>query len=519
MRRSLWARVALIGGLCLVAATATAQWTPVVPGIDYRAHRLESPPNDVFVTRMDRTSTSVIVDAALANGRIGQPGSAWNTETVPAQVARYDGAFGFWGRETARYRYRVVAAINGNGFSTANGFPDSAMAIGGALVKRTYGPTSSEAANAMGFLYKMGGTAPTPGTPYMAGNAGLPADPSKNRLSFPDGNWMRFHALNDTPRTNSVIVYTHHFGATTPAATGTLEIVVQTENHAPLRILPWSNFVRGTAREIRAGSSGQTPIPFDGYVLVASGSAATELAARVTAVGAEVRLSQEVADSSGVDWTNMYTAMGPMWGVILRNGAKPSTTSTSYTTDIHPRTAVAYSAQYIYFVVVDGRSARSSGMTLSALADYCRDELGATDAVNNDGGGSSTMWVDGSVRNVPSDGSLRAVANALMMIQLEPREQAIDLRPGTTARTRTPGTTLSLRTGPGLHFHTLVALPDSTMVTIQPHTLNGLRAQTIAGQPSYWWLVTTPDNRTGWVARQFLEPPATATTSAGWSAY
>ena len=41
-------------------------------------------------------------------------------------------------------------------------------------------------------------------------------------------------------------------------------------------------------------------------------------------------------------------------------------------------------------------------------------ELGATDAVNLDGGGSSTMWVQGpGVVNVPSDGSQRVVANHL----------------------------------------------------------------------------------------------------------
>ena len=96
-------------------------------------------------------------------------GVAWNTEQIASQAARYDGAFGYWGRTTARYRYKVVAAINGTGFSMANGCPDSAMAIGGALVKRTFGDTGVENGG-MGFLYKLGSSAPTPGTPYLGGD-------------------------------------------------------------------------------------------------------------------------------------------------------------------------------------------------------------------------------------------------------------------------------------------------------------------------------------------------------------
>jgi hypothetical protein len=80
-----------------------------------------------------------------------------------------------------------------------------------------------------------------------------------------------------------------------------------------------------------------------------------------------------------------------------------------------PRTAVARLVDgKVLFIVVDGRSAASRGVTLSELADVLLN-LGATDAVNLDGGGSSAMVVNGAVVNVPSDGAQRAVPSVLMI--------------------------------------------------------------------------------------------------------
>ncbi len=81
----------------------------------------------------------------------------------------------------------------------------------------------------------------------------------------------------------------------------------------------------------------------------------------------------------------------------------------------HPRTAFGFSQnrRTLYLLVVDGRTSVSIGMTLSQLADLMKG-LGAYDAVNFDGGGSTTMWIRGNgVVNAPSDGSERVVANHL----------------------------------------------------------------------------------------------------------
>lgn len=69
---------------------------------------------------------------------------------------------------------------------------------------------------------------------------------------------------------------------------------------------------------------------------------------------------------------------------------------------LQPRTAVGVMApNQLLFVVVDGRSTGySTGVTLPELAQIMLD-LGATAAYNIDGGGSSTMYFNGSLVNKP----------------------------------------------------------------------------------------------------------------------
>jgi uncharacterized protein (TIGR03382 family) len=83
----------------------------------------------------------------------------------------------------------------------------------------------------------------------------------------------------------------------------------------------------------------------------------------------------------------------------------------------NPRTAVGMSQdkKKLIIAVVDGRSSASLGMTCTELGTLMKG-LGAYDAMNFDGGGSSTMYVQGAgVVNTPSDGSERVVGNHLAL--------------------------------------------------------------------------------------------------------
>lgn len=73
-------------------------------------------------------------------------------------------------------------------------------------------------------------------------------------------------------------------------------------------------------------------------------------------------------------------------------------------------------------VTVNGRQPGVSvGMTLEELAELMI-ELGAVDAMNLDGGGSTTMVIRDRVLNIPSDGTERPVSNAIVIITPESRE-------------------------------------------------------------------------------------------------
>lgn len=70
----------------------------------------------------------------------------------------------------------------------------------------------------------------------------------------------------------------------------------------------------------------------------------------------------------------------------------------------NPRTAIGIIDDLHYvFVVSDGRTDESAGLSLSQLADFMQG-LGVTTAYNLDGGGSSTMYFNGQIINNPTSG-------------------------------------------------------------------------------------------------------------------
>ena len=115
---------------------------------------------------------------------------------------------------------------------------------------------------------------------------------------------------------------------------------------------------------------------------------------------------------------NIYNAISGDRMVVLKGQAAPYLNDE----DVEPRTAIGMNrnGRYLYLVVVDGRQPfYSSGATLSELAQILIDE-GVYIAMNLDGGGSSTLVIEGEdgqpvILNSPIDnyipGRERPVAN------------------------------------------------------------------------------------------------------------
>ena len=124
---------------------------------------------------------------------------------------------------------------------------------------------------------------------------------------------------------------------------------------------------------------------------------------------------------------------------ILKNGEVMAMNDDALVKTAHPRTAIGVSkdGSKVFAIVLDGRSADSRGMTLPELGQLFKD-LGAYNAVNLDGGGSSAMIAreagsDGpTVWNTPSDGEVRSVADALVFYSSAPKDVISDAKLSTS---------------------------------------------------------------------------------------
>lgn len=173
----------------------------------------------------------------------------------------------------------------------------------------------------------------------------------------------------------------------------------------------------------RTVDGGAVPIPPDGMLLVGYGDGGRELAsmAEGTRVYANVQVRTLERDRD-IPWSQVDRglAAGPL---IVREGrmTDPSSWggegfSPGHNNNPSPRTAVGVNAEgESLLVTVDGRQkGYSEGMTMAQLADFMI-SLDAVEAVAMDGGGSTTMTVDGLVRNRVSEGSPRPVATGLFV--------------------------------------------------------------------------------------------------------
>ena len=103
---------------------------------------------------------------------------------------------------------------------------------------------------------------------------------------------------------------------------------------------------------------------------------------------------------------------------LLRAGNSLAPFAGAVAAERHPRTAIAVTSdRKVLLVTVDGRQpGYSAGMTLVELATLLS-RLGASEAINVDGGGSTTSVVNGRVVNRPSDAAgERPVANAIGVV-------------------------------------------------------------------------------------------------------
>lgn len=166
-------------------------------------------------------------------------------------------------------------------------------------------------------------------------------------------------------------------------------------------------------------AAGSAAIPRNGAVLSAHGQAAAWLRANLT-LGGRIETTSEFGLTPRPPFTPDFVLGGGPRLVQGGRAAGPPDAGiypSGFADARHPRTAVGVRADgRILLVAVDGRQPEMSvGMSIAELAALLR-ELGAVEAVNMDGGGSTTMVVRGKVVNSPSDiTGERPVGDALLV--------------------------------------------------------------------------------------------------------
>ena len=170
---------------------------------------------------------------------------------------------------------------------------------------------------------------------------------------------------------------------------------------------------------------GNSPIPRDGAVLWISTRLKDSSVSEFTA-GADGTLTLTL---SPPEWNRVQHAIGGRLR-LLKNGKinetlvemhhaekrhVPGKRASVLNLSHEPRTALGYNADTLFLIVADGRQPKySTGLTLYELASILI-ELGATEAINLDGGSSSTFVVNDTVINKPSGQRERDVLNAVFI--------------------------------------------------------------------------------------------------------
>lgn len=218
----------------------------------------------------------------------------------------------------------------------------------------------------------------------------------QGRAFFPKlGTFIDVKGINRSRIAGDVVLYTHYYGPDTKTNQWGCEI----------RIAP-------NGRVTEVSKNGSMKLDKDSVVLSAHGDAAKVLE-RVQ-VGDRVRL-RETLGSEVADEAELVLGAGP--SLVAGGKADVRSSEENIAGDIArgraPRTAIGVKKDgTVILLVVDGRSSASAGMSLTELANYMV-KLGAVEALNFDGGGSSEMVLDGKILNNPSDGRERAVSVGL----------------------------------------------------------------------------------------------------------
>jgi hypothetical protein len=295
----------------------------------------------------------------------------------------------------AARRRRAIAAVNAGFFALHNGDPLGPLRVDGELVSdgsqgRATAALVEDGRGRATWLFDRASVAVT----LAAGKAGtIPVD-----------------GVDTTRAVGALMLYTPRYGPHTDTAPTGIEWVLEPA--------PGGGFVV----KDRRWHLGRTPIPRRGAVLSYGGLTPAAPLDKLAA-GARVALREtwQPANGPADRWRSAVDVVNGA-GLLRRGGEDVRDWAPEHLAKAflgrHPRTMFGVDgAGHAWLVTVDGRQPDvSAGMSLVELQRLAR-RIGLTDALNLDGGGSTTMVVAGNVVNQPSDPTgARTVSDVLLVL-------------------------------------------------------------------------------------------------------
>jgi large repetitive protein len=383
----------------------------LAPGVDHLTLRKDQPPQNVHVARLAPGLSNRLRPILSSDVMTGPSAGPETTSSMCARV-------------------RCIVAVNGD-FSGAEGAPVGALVARGELVTSTGVPQWQLNLDQAGRA-----------TVDVQLDAGV-------QVNTGDGQALAVQRVNRPLVGENVSLYSRRWGPSTLTGADAVEVVL---GLASPDVLP-SGVTAVRTATLRSG--GNSPIAPGHVVLAGRGAGAQALTAFAQRAGG--------AGASIVVQTAPVQSIGAAPHLLSRGrlAFAPDEAGT-FMQGSHPRTMIGFTAAgETLMVTVDGRRNGSTGMSLGEAAGFMA-ALGAVEAVNFDGGGSTTFVTGGAVRNQPSEGAERRVVTALALV---PAGDAAPLPPAPPAGPRTsPTDPASL-------------LPDLVNALLQP-----LLGQ-LAGQP------------------------------------
>ncbi|MBU0560873.1 MAG: phosphodiester glycosidase family protein, partial [Bacteroidetes bacterium] len=351
--------------------------TDVGPGVVHKKYLEPVQPWTLNVLEIDLTNPMITLESIIANDNIKGSG------TVRTQL-----------NSKIREGHTAIGAINGDFYSAT---PINSQVINGELIKQE-----------------------DAGHYWATFNLDINNNPAitTNRFSsfvIAGGSKFEIKGINQARNSNWMVLYNSYYGTSTSTGTGVKELVISPTDE-------W--LVNDTMKfVVESIGSGNAVLNKNKAVLSGEGSASDFITQNI-------HFGDTISLYMGL--TNALPKLKQLIGGFPRivkdggnyaiDGYREEGGTSTFHTDIHPRSAIGFSADStkLFFVTIDGRQASSRGMNLIELADFMI-YIGVEHGMNLDGGGSTTLIVRDDVENSPSDGSERRVHNSLGVFTSAPK--------------------------------------------------------------------------------------------------